>query len=396
MDQMTDIFIVAGARTPIGALGGSLKDLSPTKLGAIAAREAIQRAGLGPDDVDNSVFGTVIPTEAADLFLGRTVAIEAGMPVETQGLTLNRLCGSGAQAIVTAAQMIRLGESSIAIAGGVEAMSRSPYSIDGLRYGKRMGDGSVYDWLTHTLADPFGHGHMGETAENVATQFQIGRDRQDAFALESQRRAAQAIDDGRFRSQIVPVELKGRKGAIVFDTDEHPRPDTTLEDLARLRPAFREGGTVTAGNASGINDGAAAVVVASEAEVTKRNLKPLGRLVSWGVVGVPPEIMGVGPVKAVPLALARAGLAIDDIDVFESNEAFAAQAIAVLDGLGLPAEKVNPNGGAVALGHPLGATGAILTIKALYELRRTAGRYGVVTMCIGGGQGIALVVEHLA
>ncbi|MGP4753710.1 beta-ketothiolase BktB [Agrobacterium pusense] len=391
---MSDIFIVSGARTAIGTFGGGLSTKTPTELGAAAAGEAIRRAGIDPAEVDNSVFGTVIPTEAADLFLGRTVALAAGMPIESQGLTLNRLCGSGAQAIVTAAQMIRLGESRIAIAGGAEAMSRSPYSIDGLRYGKRMGNGQVYDWLTNTLADPFGHGAMGDTAENVAEKYQITRERQDAFALESQRRARRAIDDGRFKDQIVPVSVKTRKGTVDFDTDEHPR-ETSAEALSSLKPAFRQNGTVTPGNASGINDGGAAVVLASEAEVTRRDLKPMGRLLGWGVVGVPPEIMGIGPVKAVPIALERAGLKLSDIDVFESNEAFAAQAIAVNDGLGLPTDKVNPNGGAVALGHPLGATGAILTVKALYELRRTGGRYGVVTMCIGGGQGIALAIEYL-
>ena len=391
---MSDIFIVAGARTAIGTFGGGLSSKTPTELGAAAAAEAIRRAGIEPADVDNSVFGTVIPTEAADLFLGRTVALAAGMPIETQGLTLNRLCGSGAQAIVTAAQMIKLGDSKIAIAGGAEAMSRSPYSIDGMRHGKRMGNGQVYDWLTNTLADPFGHGAMGDTAENVAEKYQITRERQDAFALESQRRARIAIEEGRFKEQIVAVAVKTRKGTVEFDTDEHPRA-TSAEALAGLKPSFRENGTVTPGNASGINDGGAAIVLADEAEVVRRDLKPMGRLLGWGVTGVPPEIMGIGPVKAVPIALERAGLKLSDIDVFESNEAFAAQAIAVNDGLGLPTDKVNPNGGAVALGHPLGATGAILTVKALYELRRTGGRYGVVTMCIGGGQGIALVLEHL-
>lgn len=389
------IFIVSGARTAIGTFGGSLKDQSPTKLGTVAAKAAIARAGLEAADVDNSVFGTVIPTEAADLFLGRTVAIEAGMPTESLGLTVNRLCGSGAQAIINAAQMIRLGESKIAIAGGAESMSRSPYSVNGMRYGHKMGDGVVYDWLTNTLADPFGHGAMGCTGENVAELHQISRERQDEFAVVSQSRAAAAIAQGRFKEQIAPIELKTRKGSMVFDTDEHPRPATNMADLAKLKPAFRQGGTVTPGNASGINDGGAAVVLASEAEVARRNLKPLGRLVSWGLAGVPPEIMGVGPVKAVPLALKRAGISLADIDVIESNEAFAAQALAVADGLGFSPEKLNPNGGAIALGHPLGATGAILTVKALYELRRIGGKYGVVTMCIGGGQGIALVVESV-
>ena len=391
----TDIFILGGARPAIGTFGGPLKDLSPTKLGTVAVREAIKRAGVTAADIDNSVFGTVIPTEAADLFLGRTVAVEAGMPVESLGLTVNRLCGSGAQAIVSAAQMIRLGESKISVAGGAEAMSRSPYSVQGMRYGQRMGDGLLYDWLHNTLADPFGHGAMGATAENVAEKYGIGRDRQDAYAVESHRRAAQAIAEGRFKTQIAGIEVKTRKGVSVFDTDEHVRRGTTMEDLAKLKPVFRQGGSVTAGNASGINDGAAAVILASGAEVERRRLQPIGRLVSWGIAGVPPEIMGIGPVHAVPLALERGGLKLSDIDVFESNEAFAVQALSVIDGLGLDPAKVNPNGGAVALGHPLGATGAILTIKALYELQRTGGRYGVVTMCIGGGQGIALVVENL-
>lgn len=391
----TGIFIVSGVRTPIGTFGGTLKDKSPTALGAVVVKEAIRRANIEPGIVDHSVFGTVIPTEAQDLFLGRTVAIEAGMPVGSQGLTVNRLCGSGAQAIVSAAQMIILDESRIAVAGGAEAMSRAPHSISAMRYGHRMGDGVVYDWLSNTLADPFGHGAMGQTAENVADLCRITRERQDEFALTSQRRAAMAIAEGRFKAQIVPVEVDTRKGAMLFDQDEHPRPQTKLEDLAKLKPVFKPGGTVTAGNASGINDGSAAVVLASEEEVRQRNLSPIGRLVSWGLAGVSPEIMGIGPVKAVPIALERAGLKLDDIDVIESNEAFAAQALAVTDGLHLPPEKVNPNGGAIALGHPLGATGAILTVKALYELRRSKGRYGVATMCIGGGQGIALVVESL-
>ena len=391
----TDIYILGAARTAIGTFGGSLKDLSPTRTGTVAVREAIARAGLSTADVDHAVFGNVIPTEAADLFLGRTVAIEAGMPVSSLGLTVNRLCGSGAQAIVSAAQMIRLGESKIAVAGGAEAMSRAPMSVQGLRYGHRMGDGVVYDWLHNTLADPFGHGAMGATAENVAAKYGIGRERQDAYAVESHRRAAEAIAAGRFRSQIVGIELKTRQGTAIFDTDEHVRPGTTVADLAKLRPVFRTPGTVTAGNASGINDGAAAVVLAGADEVQRRGLQPIGKLLGWGLAGVPPEIMGIGPVHAVPVALQRAGLQLSDIDVIESNEAFAVQCLSVIDGLGLDPAKVNPNGGAVALGHPLGATGAILTVKALYELQRTGQRYGVVTMCIGGGQGIALVVENL-
>lgn len=391
-----DIFILGSARTAIGTFGGSLKDFTPTQLGRVVVREAIARAGVGVGDVDHSVFGNVIPTEAADLFLGRTVAIEAGMPVESLGLTVNRLCGSGAQAIMSAAQMIRLGESQIAVAGGAEAMSRAPLSVQGMRFGNRMGDSVVYDWLHNTLADPFGHGAMGCTAENVAAKYGIGRERQDAFSVESHRRATAAAAEGRFKKQIVGIEIKTRKGMTVFDADEHIRPGTTMDDLAKLKPVFRQGGSVTAGNASGINDGAAAVVLASAQEVDRRGLQPIGRLVGWGLAGVPPEIMGIGPVHAVPVALARAGVTLAQIDVVESNEAFAVQALSVIDGLGLDPQKVNPNGGAVALGHPLGATGAILTVKCLAELERIGGRYGLVTMCIGGGQGIALVVENLA
>ncbi len=390
-----DVYILGAARTAIGTFGGSLRDWSPTRLGTVAVAAAIGRAGLTPADVDHSVFGNVIPTEAADLFLGRTVAIEAGMPVESLGLTVNRLCGSGAQAIISASQMIRLGESNVAVAGGAEAMSRAPFSVQGLRYGQRMGDGLVYDWLHNTLADPFGHGAMGMTAENVAMKYGIGRERQDAHAVESHRRAAEAIAQGRFQSQIVGIDLKTRKGIQRFDTDEHVRAGVTMADLVKLKTVFREGGTVTAGNASGINDGAAAVVLAGAEEVERRRLAPIGRVVAWGLAGVPPEIMGIGPVHAVPLALKRARLALAEIDLIESNEAFSVQALSVIDALGLDPTKVNPNGGAVALGHPLGATGAILTVKALYELQRIGGRYAVVTMCIGGGQGIALVLENL-
>jgi acetyl-CoA C-acetyltransferase len=389
------IFIIAGARTPIGSFAGALKDHSPTALGTAAAKAAIARSGLEPSDIDNSVFGTVIPTEAADLFLGRTVGIESGLSNETQGFTVNRLCGSGVQAIISAAQMIRLNESKIAVAGGAEAMSRSPLSVNGMRFGQRMGNGVVYDWLTNTLADPFGHGAMGCTGENVAEKYQISRERQDNFALASQMRANAAIREGRFKDQIVPVTVKSKNGEAMFDADEYPKPHTNLADLAKLKPAFRAGGTVTAGNASGINDGGAAVVLASETEVGRRDLRPLARVASWAIAGVPPEIMGIGPTKAVPIALQRAGIAVKDLDVIECNEAFAAQAIAVCDDLGLPAEKVNPNGGAIALGHPLGATGAILTVKAIYELKRTNGRYGLITLCIGGGQGIAMVIENL-
>lgn len=391
-----DVFILSGARTPIGSFGGSLKDHSPTMLGSIAAQAAIARAGIDAEAVDNSVFGTVIPTETADLFLGRTVGIGAGLRDTSQGFTVNRLCGSGVQAIVSAAQMIQLGESKVAVAGGAEAMSRSPFSINGMRFGHRMGDGVIYDWLTNTLADPFGHGAMGCTGENVAEKYQITRERQDAFALTSQKRAGDAVKDGRFAEQVAPVLVRDRKSERVFDTDEYPKPHTSMDDLAKLKAVFRKGGTVTAGNASGINDGGAAIVLAGEIEVSRRNLKPMARIVSWGIAGVPPEIMGIGPVTAVPVALERAKLSMADIDVIECNEAFAAQALAVCDGLALASDKVNPNGGAIALGHPLGATGAILTVKAMYELRRTKGRFGLITMCIGGGQGIAMIIENVA
>lgn len=393
--EMTDIFILSAARTPIGSFGGSLSGFTPTQLGSFSARDAIRRAGLTPEEIDNSVFGTVIPTEAPDLFLGRTVAKEVGCPNEVLGLTVNRLCGSGAQAIVTAASMIKNGESKISIAGGAEAMSRAPMAVEGMRFGRKMGDGHVYDWLTNTLSDPFGHGHMGCTAENVAEKYQITRERQDQYALTSQNKAAAAVSTGRFNEQIVAVNIKTRNGNVVFDQDEYPKPDTSLKKLAELKPAFRSDGTVTAGNASGINDGSACVVLTSGQTVKERNLSPIGQVLSWGLAGVPAEIMGIGPVKAVPVALKRAGLELKDIDVIESNEAFAAQAMAVADSLNFPEDKVNPNGGAVALGHPLGATGAILTTKALYELARIGGRYGLVTMCIGGGQGIALVIENL-
>lgn len=391
-----DIYILGAARTPIGSFGGALSGLGPDRLGIIAAKEAIARAGVPAEAVDNAVVGNVIPTQPGDLYLGRVIGLGAGLPANSQGLTLNRLCGSGAQAIATAATMIRAGESRIALACGAEVMSRAPYSLGEMRAGRKMGDAAVTDWMLGALTDPFGCGAMGITAETVAARHGITREDQDAFAAESQRRAGEAIAEGRFVAEIVPVPVPSRKGETLVRQDEYPRAGTTAAQLAALRPAFRTDGTVTAGNASGINDGAAAVVLAGGAEVAARGLVPMGRLLSWAVAGVPPEVMGLGPVEAVPLALVRAGLTLADMDVIESNEAFAAQAIAVNRLLGLSAAKVNPNGGAIALGHPLGATGTILTVKALYELQRTGGRFGLVTMCIGGGQGIALVVEALA
>ncbi|MBL3586792.1 acetyl-CoA C-acyltransferase [Rhodovulum sulfidophilum] len=390
---MQDIYILGAARTPIGSFGGALSSLGPDALGRIAAEAAIARAEVSARMIDNAVAGNVIPTQPRDMYLARAVAMGAGMPATSQALTLNRLCGSGAQAIATAATMIRAGESRLALAFGAEAMSRAPHTVGGMRDGVKMGDASVTDWLTGALSDPFDIGHMGVTAENVAGLHGITRQEQDAFAAESQRRAGIAIDEGRFDAQICPVTIKGRRGDTVVSQDEYPKPGTDAARLAGLRPAFRKDGTVTAGNASGINDGAAALVLAGEDAA--RAAHPIARLLSWSVAGVPPEVMGLGPVEAVPLALSRAGLSLADIDVIESNEAFAAQAIAVNRLLGLDPEKVNPNGGAIALGHPLGATGAILAVKAIHELQRIAGRYALVTMCIGGGQGIALVIERL-
>jgi acetyl-CoA C-acetyltransferase len=394
MEGIREVVIVGGVRTAIGEFGGGLKDVPPSELGSLVIGEAMRRADVRPEEVGHVVMGQVIPSEPNDAYLARIAAIRAGIPAEVPALTLNRLCGSGVQAIVSAAQMIMLGECEVAVAGGAESMSRAPYVSTGIRWGTRMGDGTVTDALLATLNDPFGHGHMGVTAENVAERFGIDRRAQDEFAVESHRRAARATAEGRFKSQILPVEVKTRKGAQVFDTDEHVRADATLEDIAKLRPVFKKDGSVTAGNASGINDGAAALVLMASEEARRRGLRPLARIVSWGHAGVAPEVMGLGPIPAVPKALERAGLSVSDLDVIESNEAFAAQACAVAKELRFPAEKTNPNGGAVALGHPVGATGAILTVKALYELERTGGRYAMATMCIGGGQGIALVVER--
>lgn len=390
-----DIVILSGVRTAIGDFGGGLKDIAPAELGRIVIEEAIARAGIGPDDVQHVVMGQVIPSEPRDAYLARVAAVNAGVPTSAPALTLNRLCGSGVQAIVSAAQMIKLGECAVAVAGGAESMSRAPHHLTGGRWGVKMGNTTMLDAMLETLNDPFGAGHMGVTAENVAQRHQINREAQDALAVESHRRAARAIAEGRFREQIVPVELKTRKGTTLFDTDEHVRGTVTMDDVAKLRPAFTKDGTVTAANASGINDGAAAVVLASRAAAEEQGLTPMARIISWGHAGVDPDEMGIGPVQAVPIALRRAGLELADMDVIESNEAFAAQACAVAKALGFDADKVNPNGSGIALGHPVGATGAILTVKALYELRRSGGRYALITMCIGGGQGIAMVIERI-
>ncbi len=390
-----DVYIVSAVRTAIGDFGGGLKGFMPSELGGLVAAEALVRAGVAADEVGHVVFGQVVPTSSKDAYVARVAALNAGIPVETPALTVNRLCGSGLQAIVSAAQMMKLGEAAITVAGGVESMSNVPYHDHGQRWGRKMGDAMLVDAMVQALSDPIGGYHMGVTAENVAERHGITRAAQDALAVEGHARAIRAIDEGRFKEQILPLEVKTRKGVSVFDTDEHPRAGTSLESLATMKPVFKKDGTVTAANASGINDGAAALVLATGEAVAEKDLKPLARIVSWGHAGVEPAYMGVGPVKAVPIALERAGLTLADIDVIEANEAFAAQALAVAGELGFDSAKLNPNGSGIALGHPIGATGAILTVKAAYELRRTGGRYGLITMCIGGGQGIAMVIERV-
>jgi acetyl-CoA C-acetyltransferase len=392
---MAGVFVLSGQRTAIGDYGKSLKDVPPTRLGEIAIRAALAKSGVAAAEIQHVVMGNIIHTEPRDVYLSRVAAVEAGIPVEAPALTVNRLCGSGLQAVISAAQSILLGDVELAIAGGAESMSRGGYLLPAERWGARLGDSKVIDMVVGTLNDPFGGGHMGITAENVAERYNISRETQDSFSLESHRRAAAAIAAGYFREQITPVELPSRKGITVFDTDEHVRTDVTLESLAGLKPAFKKDGTVTAGNASGLNDGAAALVLASAAEVTRRSAKPLARLVAYGHAGVDPRFMGLGPIPASKMALKKAGLSIADMDVIESNEAFAVQACAVAQDLGFDPGKVNPNGGAVALGHPVGASGAIIAIKAIYELHRVQGRYALVTMCIGGGQGIAAIFERV-
>ena len=394
---MTDIFIVAGARTAIGTFGGSLAGFRPAELGAIVIREALDRAGLQGSDVEAVVLGTVVPTQPKDMYASRVAAVTAGVPIEAPAMNVNRLCGSGLQAIVSAAQGIALGEQAIAIGAGAEVMSGALRVMESTRNGQKMGDLVLQDMMLGALHDPFETIHMGVTAENVAARCSISREDQDALAVESHKRAAQAIAQGYFKDQIVPVEVKTRKGVVAFETDEHVRADASLESMAGLRPVFQKDGTVTAGNASGINDGAAAVVLASGEAVAKHGLKPMAKILAWGHAGVEPSLMGLGPVKAVPVALERAGLTLEQMDVIESNEAFAAQALAVLRDLGLPddAEHVNPNGGAIAMGHPLGMSGARLVTTATYQLERMGGRYALCTMCIGVGQGIALIIERV-
>jgi acetyl-CoA C-acetyltransferase len=389
-----EVVVVSAARTGIGDYGGALKELAATRLGAVAIREALARAKIEPARVGHVVMGSVIHGEAKDMYLSRVAAIEAGLPVGTPCLTVNRLCGSGLQAIVSAAQHLMLGDCEVAVAGGAESMSRAAYFLPAGRWGQRMGDAAVVDAMTGALHDPFGHGHMGVTAENIAAKYGFTREQQDEFSVSSHQKAAKAIAAGHFKSQITPIELKTRKGVEQFASDEHVRPAATMADLAKLKTVFKKDGTVTAGNASGLNDAGAAIVLTSSSFAEKSGLKPMARLVAYAHAGVEPQLMGLGPIPAVKRVFEKAGLKPADMDVVESNEAFAAQAMAVTKDLGLDPAKVNPNGGAVALGHPIGATGAILTVKALYELQRTQKRYALVTMCIGGGQGIAAIFER--
>ncbi|SAL60806.1 beta-ketothiolase [Caballeronia turbans] len=391
-----EVVVVSGVRTAIGDFGGSLKDFSPTDLGARVVREALSRAHVAGDEVGHVVFGNVVHTEPRDMYLARVAALDGGVSQHAPALTVNRLCGSGLQAIVSAAQSILLGDADVAIGGGAENMSRAAYIMPAARFGQRMGDTRIVDMMVGALNDPFDKIHMGVTAENVAQKFGITREMQDALALESHRRAAKATEAGYFKEQILPITLASKKGDTVFDRDEHVRMNASAEDFAKLKPVFaKENGTVTAGNASGINDAAAAVVLMERGVAEKRGAKPLARLVAYAHAGVDPKIMGIGPVPATQKVLERAGLSVNDLDVIEANEAFAAQACAVSQELKLDPAKVNPNGSGISLGHPIGATGALITVKALYELQRIGGRYALVTMCIGGGQGIAAIFERI-
>jgi acetyl-CoA C-acetyltransferase len=389
-----EVVVLSGVRTAIGSYGGSLKDIPPSELAAKCVREAVKRAGVKPGEVGHCVFGNIIHTDAHDHYLARVAGVRGGLPVETPALTLNRLCGSGLQAIITAAQAVMLGDADVAVGGGAENMSRSPYAAPAMRWGARMNDTRMIDMMVGALSDPFDDCHMGVTAENVAKKYGVSREDQDALAAESHRRAGLAMDHGYFRAQIVPVDIQVKKDKVPFEMDESPRPGTTADKLGKLRPVFDPAGSVTAGNASSINDAAAAVVLMDRETASKRGLKPMGRLVGYSYAGVDPKYMGIGPVPAVQKLFAKTGLGIDDIDVFEVNEAFAAQALAVCRELKLPMERTNPNGSGISLGHPIGATGAILVIKALYELARTGGKRALVTMCIGGGQGIAAIFER--
>lgn len=393
--KFNSVVIVEAVRTAIGGFGGSLAGLSPAQMGTATAKEVIERSGVNAKLIDHAVYGHIITTAAQDAYLARHIAIDAGLDESSTAFNVNRLCGSGLQAIISAAQMIEAGDSQLALAGGAESMSQGAYILPKVRSGLRMGDAAVQDLTLGILSDPFGTGHMGVTAENIAEKYGFTRQQLDEFAVASHQKAAAAIETGRFVEQIVPVAVRKGREEVQFATDEHVREHVSLEDLAKLKPAFKKEGLITAGNASGINDGAASLLLADEKTAAELDLKVRGRLVANAFAGVDPKFMGLGPVAAVPKALAQAGLSIADMDVIESNEAFAAQAMAVAQELGFPAEKVNPNGGAVGMGHPVGATGAILTVKTLYELERTGGRYGLITLCIGGGQGIALIIERV-
>jgi acetyl-CoA C-acetyltransferase len=390
-----DVVVLGAARSAIGSFGGSLSDIEPAELGGTVMKAAVERSGVDPQVINYVTVGNTIPTESRSAYVARVASIQAGLPKESVAMAVNRLCSSGLQGIVTTAQNILLDDCDYGIGGGVEVMSRGGYLSPAMRTGARMGDTKLIDTMVSTLTDPFGVGHMGITAENLAVKWNISREDQDALAAESQRRAAAAIAEGRFKSQIVPIVKQTRKGEVVFDTDEYVKAGTSMETLAKLKPAFKKDGTVTAGNASGINDGAAFFVLGEAGRAARDGYKPIARLVSYAVAGVPNEIMGEGPIPASRLALKKGGVTLDQMDVIESNEAFAAQAIAVARGLNLDMSKTNPNGGAIALGHPIGCSGAFIATKALYELQRINGRYALVTMCIGGGQGIAAVFERL-
>ena len=391
-----DVVVLSAVRSAIGAFNGSLSSFEPSELGGIVMKEAVTRSGVDPALINYVTVGNTIPTDSRYAYVARVAAIQAGLPMESVAMALNRLCSSGLQAIVTTAQQIMLGDCDYGVGGGVEVMSRGMYGSPALRSGARMGDTKMLDLMVAVLTDPFGVGHMGVTAENLVEKWKLTREEQDALAVESHRRAANAIKEGRFKSQIVPITIKSRKGEVVFDTDEHVKPDTTMETLSKMKAVFKkEGGSVTAGNASGINDGAAFFVLADAETAKKAGHKPIARLVSYAVAGVPNHIMGEGPIPATKLALERAGLKLDQMDVIESNEAFAAQALAVTKGLGLDPAKTNVNGGAIALGHPIGCSGAAIATKAIHELQRVQGKYALVTMCIGGGQGIATIFERM-
>jgi len=395
MTDKNEVVIAGCARTAIASFGGALKNTPPCDTASLVIKHAIERSHIKPDDVEHVVLGNVIHTEPRDMYISRVASIEAGIPIKTPAFTVNRLCGSGLQAIVSATQLLQLGDAKVAVAGGAESMSRSGYLLPNARCGQKMGNTQAIDMMTMALHDPFGNGHMGVTAENIADQQNISRERQDEFAVESHKRAAHARKEGYFEEQIVPVTVKHKRQEIEFKVDEHIREGATVEDMQKLKPVFKKDGTVTPGNASGLNDGAGALVLMTQDEASQKGVDPMARIVSYGFAGVDPSIMGMGPVGAVQQALSRAQLKLDDLDVIESNEAFASQACAVSDVLGFDPAKVNPNGGAIALGHPIGASGAIIAIKLIYELKRINGKYGLATMCIGGGQGIAIIVEAL-